>query len=456
MLLVLVCVAQFMVVLDVSVVNVALPSIQQSLGFTPASLQWVVNAYALPFAGFLLLGGRLADLLGRTRVFLAGLTLFTAASLAGGLATSPEVLIAARAAQGLGAAVLSPATLTMLTTSFPEGPRRTRALATWTAIGLAGGTAGNLAGGLLTEFLSWRWTLLINVPVGAVVMLATVRLPRGDRSPHRRRLDVPGAVLATAGLATLTYGVSRAQDHGWAAADVLAALTAGVLLLAAFAVIETRVAREPLLPLRLLRLRTVSLGNAAMLLAGACLNPMWYFLTLSMQHVLHYSPLLTGLGFLPHTVVAIVVGVRLTPWLLRRIRARTLIATGALIAAAGFAWQSALTADSGYLAGILGPALVFSLGAGLLNTPLTTVVTSGVPQDDAGAASGLMNTAKQFGAALGLAVLVTATGNATGHAASYGHAFAAALAAVAALAVALPGKPRETVQHCARGTVSGR
>lgn len=452
MLLGLVCGAQFMVVLDISVVNVALPSIEHGLGFTPARLQWVVNAYALPYAGFLLLGGRLADLLGHRRVFLAGLALFTVASLAGGLATSAEILVAAHAAQGLGAAVLAPATLTILTTSFPEGTRRTRALATWTAAGLAGGAAGNLAGGLLTEVLSWRWTLLINVPLGALGMVLSVRWIRDGNPAGRRRLDVGGAVLATTGLAALTYGVSRAQEHGWGAPRPVLGLTAGALLLVAFVVVETRVATEPLLPLRLFRLRTVSVGNTAMLLAGACLNPMWFFLTLSMQRVLNYSPLLTGLAFLPHTVVAIVVGVRLTPWLMRRVQARTLVATGAVIAAAGFAWQSTLTPGSGYVAGILGPALVFSLGSGLLTTPITTTVTSGLATADAGAASGLMNTTKQFGAALGLAVLVTTTTTTTtaatraGLATSYGRAFlaiAAALVVVAALAFALPaGKGR--------------
>ncbi|WP_116114467.1 MFS transporter [Amycolatopsis ruanii] len=436
--LALVCAAQFMVVLDVSVINVALPSVQRALGFGEAGLPWVVNAYTLTFAGFLLLGGRLADVFGRRRVFVAGLALFAGASLAGGLANSASLLIAARAAQGLGAAVLAPATLTVLTTTFPEGAARTRALAAWTAVGLAGGTAGNLVGGVLTEYLSWRWVLLINVPLGAVAILLAARfLPAGDRGPGQR-LDVTGAVLATAGLGALTYGIGEARTHGWGAPVPSTALAAGAVAILVFVVVEARFARVPLIPLSLFRSRAIPVGNVAMLLAGACLNPMWYFLTLSMQESLHYSPLQTGLGFLPHTLVTIAVGMRVTPWLMRHVDARVLVFAGALIAAAGFWWQSRMTAESGYAAGVLGPAIVFSVGSGLLNTPLTTTVTSGVDPAHAGAASGLMNTTKQFGGALGLAVLVTLTGTPdTG----YGRAFlaiAAILVVVAALALALP------------------
>lgn len=446
--LVLACAAQFMVVLDISVVNVALPSVKRALGFDETGLQWVVNAYALTFAGFLLLGGRLADLFGRKRLFVLGLALFSGASLAGGLANSPSLLIVARAVQGLGAAVLAPATLTVLTTTFAEGAARTRALATWTAVGIAGGTAGNLVGGVLTEYLSWRSILLINVPIGAVAILLAARFLTGDRGRGpRRRLDIAGAVLATAGLASLTYGIAEVHTHGWDATVTIAAMAAGVVAVVLFVVVEARFARAPLIPLRLFRSRALSAGNVAMLLAGACLNPMWYFLTLYMQKALHYSPLRTGLGFLPHTVVAIVVGVRVTPWLMRHVEGRTLIVAGALIAAAGFWWQSQITADSGYLAGILGPAIVFSIGSGLLNTPITTTVTSGVAAADAGAASGLMNTAKQFGGALGLAVLVTIAGShldtPDALAADYGRAFlaiAAILVVVAVVALTLPGQ----------------
>ncbi len=446
--LALVCAAQFMVVLDISVVNVALPSIQRSLGFGDVGQQWVVNAYALTFAGLLLLGGRLADLYGRRRVFLAGLALFSGASLAGGLADTAGLLIAARAVQGVGAAVLAPATLTVLTATFPEGPGRTRALALWTAVGVAGGTAGNLLGGVLTEYLSWRSILLINVPIGAAAVVLALRcLAGGDGPAARPRLDVAGAVLATLGLTAFAYGITRSHDAGWTAPVTVVSLLAGVAGLAGFVVVEARFATVPVIPLRLLRARAIGLGNVVMLLAGACLNPMWFFLTLSMQNVLHYSPLLTGLGFLPHTVVTILVAARVTPWLMRRVDSRTLIAIGALLAAAGFAWQSLLTPDSGYLSGILGPAIVFSIGGGLLNTPLTTTVTSGVDAAAAGAASGLMNTTKQVGGGLGLAVLVTVAGSHTSTpealSAAYSRAFAviaALMVVVAALAYTLPSQ----------------
>ncbi|MFE6614664.1 MFS transporter [Amycolatopsis sp. NPDC057786] len=446
--LALVCAAQFMVVLDISVVNVALPSIQRSLGFGDVGQQWVVNAYALTFAGLLLLGGRLADLFGRRRVFLVGLALFSGASLVGGLADTAGPLIAARAGQGVGAAILAPATLTVLTATFPEGPGRTRALALWTAVGVAGGTAGNLLGGVLTEYLSWRSILLINVPIGAVAAMFALRYLAADDGPAaRRRLDVAGAVLATLGLTAFAYGVTKSHDSGWTAPVTVVSLLAGIVALAGFVVVEARFAAVPVIPLRLFRARAISLGNVMMLLAGACLNPMWFFLTLSMQNVLHYSPLLTGLAFLPHTVITILVAARVTPWLMRHVDSRTLIAIGALLAAAGFFWQGFLTPESGYLAGILGPAVAFSIGGGLLNTPLTASVTSGVDTADAGAASGLMNTTKQVGGALGLAVLVAV---ASGHAstpealsAAYGRAFAviaALMVVVATLAYTLPSQ----------------
>ncbi|MBF6352057.1 MULTISPECIES: MFS transporter [Nocardia] len=447
--LVLVCGAQFMVVLDISVVNVALPAIRSAFGVSEVALGWVVNAYALVFAGLLLLGGRLADLYGRKRMFLAGLGLFTAASLAGGLAASAGWLIAARAGQGLGAALLAPVTLTILTTTFSEGPARTRALALWAAVGMAGGTAGNLISGLLVEIWSWRAILLINVPVGIVVAAAAWRLiDRDGPGRERPRLDVPGAVLATAGLAAVAYGAGQAGSAGWSSA--VPVLAAGAVLLAAFVIFEVRWASAPLLPLRLWRIRSVVAGNAALLLAGACLNPMWFFLTLSMQNGLGYSPLQTGIAFLPHTLVTLVIGVWLTPRLMRYVDWRALISGGAILAAAGFAWQGQLSTDSDYLSGILGPAVLFSIGGGLLNTPITAAVTAGVDSGDAGAASGLMNTTKQVGAALGLAVLIVlgmpATEDANspdGLLAGYDRAFlaiAGVMVAVAAIALLLPSR----------------
>ncbi|SPT64474.1 MFS transporter [Actinomadura madurae] len=427
--LALACAAQFMVVLDVSVVNVALPAIQARLDVAPADLPWIVNAYALPFAGLLLLGGRLADLCGLRRTLVLGLALFTLASLACGLADSPAAIIAARACQGAGAAVLAPATLTVLTTTFEEDVRP-RALAAWTAVGLAGGTAGNLAGGLLTDALSWRWIFLVNVPVGALALLPARLLP--GRTGGRRRLDVPGAALATGGVTALTFGITR----GWNAP----ALVIGAAALAAFAVVQSR-SPAPLIPLRLLRVRAVAAGNATMLLAGACLNPMWFFLALSMQNVLHLTAFQTGLGFLPHTLLTIAVALHVTPRLMRHASDRTLIIAGALIAAAGFLWQSRLSPGGAYLPDVLGPAVLISAGGGLLNTPLTNAVTSGAPSRDAGAASGLMNTTKQAGAALGLAALAALTAREE----TYDRAFltmAALLLAAAATARALPGQDR--------------
>ncbi|MFI6514180.1 MFS transporter [Spirillospora sp. NPDC050679] len=432
--LALACAAQFMVVLDVSVVNVALPAIRDELGVGAVGLSWVAGAYALVFGGFLLLGGRLADLYGRRRVFAAGLAVFAGASLAGGLAGSAGTLIAARAVQGLGAAVLAPATLTVLTTTFPEGAERTRALAVWTAVGLTGGAAGNLLGGLLTQAASWRWILLVNVPIGAAALAAAARVLPGDaegRGGRRgRRLDVSGAVLVTAGLSGLTYGLSAAGPGRGAA------LAAAAAALAAFAAVEARHAPHPLVPPRLLRARPLALGNTIMLLAGACFQiPMWYFLTLYMQNDLHYSALRTGLAFLPHTLLTLLVGLHLTPRLMRRLDHRALIAAGALTAAAGFAWQSGAAPGDGYVTGILGPAVLMSVGGGLFTTPLTTVVTGGVPREDAGAASGLMNTAKQAGGVLGLAALAGAPDRAFA-------ACAGMLVAVAALAPALPAAAR--------------
>ncbi|SFQ02613.1 drug resistance transporter, EmrB/QacA subfamily [Amycolatopsis arida] len=439
--LALACVAQLLVVLDVSVINVALPSIRADLDLTPAGAQWVATAYLLAFGGLLLLGGRLADLYGRRRAVVAGLGVVTVASVVGGVAGDPAVLVAARAAQGMGGAVLAPATLTLVTTTFAEGSRRTWALAIWTATSVAGGAAGSLLGGVLTEYLSWRATLLVNVPAGGMALVAALRVLSADARPGRGRLDVPGALLATAGLAALTLGVASARDHGWADQRTLTATAAGLTVLAAFVVVEARFANEPVLPPRLLRRRGLAVGNVVMLLAAAGFQAaMWYFLTFFMQDALHYGPLRTGLGFLPHTLLTVVVGWRVTPWLLRHLTSRTLVVAGALLAAAGFAWQSRGTPDSGYLAGVLGPALLLASGGGLLNTPLTATVTAGVPAADAGAASGLMNTTKQVGGALGLSALLAAAGGPQATV-DYRSAFlggAVVLLVAAATALALP------------------
>ncbi|QFU92993.1 MFS transporter [Amycolatopsis sp. YIM 10] len=456
--LVLACVAHFLVVFDTSVITVALPSMRAELGFAPASLQWVVNSYTLAFAGLLLFGGRLADIHGHRRVFLAGLAVFTAASLVGGLATAPAMLIAARAAQGAGAAVLAPLAVTMLTTSFPEGPRRTRALTISTAVALVGGASGNLLGGVFTEFLSWRSVLLVNVPIGIPVLYFAARvLARPADTPWGRvRLDLPGAVLATTGLTLLTFGVSQTHEHDWGHPSVALPLAGGAVALLAFVVVEGKFAASPLIPPRLFGLPGVGWGNLAMLLAGASQVPVWFFLTLTMQNVLGYSAAQAGLGFVPHALVMLVVGLRLVPWLMRRVQARALIAAGAVIGAIGFWWQSRITPDSAYLDGVLGPAVLISIGGGLVGTPLARTVTSGVEPVDAGAASGLMNTTRQFGGAFGLAVLLTVTASGTSGSAAtlaehYGDAFtgiALIMLAIAALTPVLPAT--RDLPHVAR------
>lgn len=452
-----VCAGQFLVVLDVSVVNVALPSMRSALGLGESAQQWVVNGYALTFAGFLLLGGRAADLFGRKRVFVTGLGLFTAASLAGGLAQSPGALITARAVQGLGSAVLAPTTLSILTTSFPEGPERTRAIATWSAVGAGGGAAGSLVGGTLTDLLSWRWVLLVNVPVGAVVLIAAALCLTEGRGTTVRRLDIPGAVLVTGGVAALAYGIAETETHGWSSARALVPLAAGVLVLALFAVVETRTA-QPLVPLRLFAVRSVSSANTVLFASGAATFAVWYFLSLYMQQVLHYSPIRAGLSFLPHTV-AIVAGSKLAPRLMSRIDPRLIVAGGGVVAAAGLVWQSRVTADGTFLGIILGPGIMAMFGAGLMMTPVAAAAMSGVGREDQGLVSGLLNTSRQLGGALGLTILATTAasritarthaGDSTAAALSsgYGLAFlvsAAFLAAAACLAVLLPRpQPKE-------------
>ncbi len=442
------CAGQFLVVLDVSVVNVALPAIRSDLGLAETGLQWVVNAYALTFAGFLLLGGRAADLFGRKRIFLLGLALFTFASLAGGLSHAPWQLVAARSVQGLGAAVLSPATLTILTTSFPAGPARTRAIGTWTAVGAGGGAAGGLVGGVLTDYLSWRWVLLVNVPVGALVLVVAALWLTESRSKAAARLDVPGAVLVTGGVAALAYGIVSTGTHGWGSADALVPLLGGVAVLAVFVAVQARTA-APLMPLSLFRIRSVSAGNAVMLVCGSAMFAMWYFMSLYLQNVLHYSPLRAGLAFLPFSL-SIVAGSKIAPRLMARFDGRNLAAAGALLEAAGFAWVSRMTADGTFAGTILGPAVLMSFGAGLLMTPLAAAATSGATPAEAGLVSGLVNTSRQIGGALGLTVLATVAADRIGTgtspaalAAGYGRVFLVATGfVVVAAALALVALPR--------------
>ncbi len=412
--LALVCLAQFMVILDISVVNVALPSIRHDLGFSQSGLQWVVNAYALAFAGFLMLGGRAADLFGRRRVFLAGIGLFTAASLAGGLAPNQATLIAARIGQGLGGAILSPATLTILTTTFSDPSRRAKALGAWSAMAAAGGAAGSLLGGILTDVASWRWTLFINVPIGVVAIIGACALLRRDDSlatavgngRGRRSLDALGAVLVTGGLIALVYAIVGTDQHAWTSDRTLGTLAVAVVLLGWFVFHEARVATTPLMPLSLFRSRSVSGANVVMLCMGGGFFAMWYFLSLYMQNVLGYSPLKAGLAFVPMTLsiaAAAQVGSRLLP----RTGARPLLLIGPLISAVALLWLSRITADGTYLRSLLGPSVLVTLGLGLAFAPVAFAATAGVPPEQAGLASGLLNTTRQVGGAIGLAALAT-------------------------------------------------
>lgn len=456
LILTLVCTAQFMVVLDVSIVNVALPSMDAELGLGPEGLQWVVNGYALTSAGFLLLGGRAADLYGRRRVFVGGMALFALASLVGGVATSAGLLVAARVVQGLGAAVISPATLTILTTSFPEGPYRTRAIATWGAIGAVGGAAGSIVGGLITETLSWRWILLINVPIGVAAIAVALRHLAESRDTGGRRLDLAGAITVTLGLTALEYGLVRSHDEGWGSPYVLVPMAAGTVLIGVFLLVQARFARDPLVPLRVFRVRSVTGANLVQMLLGSAGFAVWYFLSLYLQQVLHYGPLLAGLALTPHAL-AIVVTSKLTPRLVGLVGLRPLIAVSALLASAGFLWQAQITPGSGYVTGILLPGMLITGGMGLGFAPLALSATTGVARGEEGLVSGILNSSRQLGGSVGLAALATvaaahtaalaAGGAATADALSAGYARAflvsAGVTALAAVAtIVIPGRAR--------------
>ena len=406
--LVICCLAQFMVILDVSIVNVALPSIADDLGFTPATLAWVVNAYTLAFAGFLLLGGRAADLLGRREVFAGGLLLFALASLAGGLAQDELTLVAARAAQGLGGAIVAPATLSILTTSFPEGVERNRALGLWGAMGAIGGASGALLGGLLTEALNWRWILIINIPIGlfgAVAGLRVVRTGRRDTGATRD-FDLLGALTVTLGLVIVTYGIVESESHGWGSARTLATLAAGALLLAVFILVEGRFAHRPLVPLRIFESRLLSGANVVVFCLGGSVFAMWYFLSLYLQQVLGYSPIEAGLAFLPMPLT-IAACTQAATRLTGRIGAGPVLAGGMLLIACGMLLFTRLTSGGAYLSDVLAPSLLCAAGIGFSFVPVTIAATAGVRRTEAGLASGLVNTSRQMGGSIGLALLAT-------------------------------------------------
>ena len=402
----LVCVAQFMVILDATITNVALPSIERGLHFSPTSLQWIVNAYTLVFGGFLLLGGRAADLFGTQRLFIAGLIIFTGASLMNGLAVSSGMLVGGRALQGLGAALVSPAALAIVTRTFEEGAERTKALGVWSAIAAGGGAAGLLLGGVLTEYLSWHWVFFINLPIGIVAMALSLRMidnEVGEDKPETS--DVAGAVTVTGGLLVLVYAIVKAEAYGWGSWKTILLFVAAVALLASFIAVELR-SRAPLIRLDVFRVRSLSVANSAMLLVGSGLFAMFFFVTLYIQQLRGYSPVKAGLAFLPFTA-GIIIGAGLAQNLIKRFGVRATTLTGLTMAVGGMVLYTQLSLSGGYWGEMFPAVMVTSVGMGLTFVPVTLLATTNIPHEDAGLASGLFNTSQQIGGALGLAVLST-------------------------------------------------
>jgi EmrB/QacA subfamily drug resistance transporter len=408
--LVVIATAQLMVVLDATIVNVALPHIQNALGFSGSGLEWVVNAYALTFGGLLLLGGRAGDILGRRRMFVVGVLLFAAASLFGGFATTQGWLLAARAIQGVGGAIVAPAALSLVTTTFPEGPPRNRAMGVYAAMSIGGAAVGLILGGVLTTYLSWRWVLFVNVPIGLVVAAAAPRV-LGTSERLRGRFDLPGAITGTLGLIALVYGLSsaaptpgQATSH-WAEPKVYGSLAASAALLAIFLIIEAR-SRYALMPLRIFRNRDRSGANLIMLCVGTAMFGMFFFLTLFQETVWGWSALKTGVAYLP-MVAVIMAASGASAQLVSRIGARPILLAGSAIGAGGMFWLSRITEHSTYLGGLLGPELVTGAGLGMLFMPLTLVAMAKVRERDSGLAASLPNVGQQVGGAIGLALLGT-------------------------------------------------
>ncbi|MEP6812344.1 MAG: MFS transporter [Actinomycetota bacterium] len=403
--LALVCVAMFMTILDVSIVNVALPSIKTALHVAEKDLQWVITAYAITFGGFLLLGGRAGDLLGRRRMFMIGITLFSIASLACGLSNSIGVLIAARAVQGLGAAIISPATLSIITTTFAEGSERNKALGIWGAMGGSGAAAGVLFGGILTKYAGWEWIFFVNVPVGVAVLLLTRPLVRESRISGLHGFDFPGASTVTASLALLVYGISKAPDVGWASGRTIGFLVAAAVLLAAFIVIETR-SSAPMMPFRIFRLRTITGANVAGFLLGAVVFSNFFLLTLYVQQVLHYSALKAGLTFLA-TAGTVIPVAGLSQALVTRIGVRPVLVSGLALITGGMLWYTQIPVHGSFVADLLPGYLMVGIGMAFAFIPMSIAALAGVEDHEAGLASGLINTSQQIGGALGVAIAAT-------------------------------------------------
>ena len=409
--LLVICTAQLMVVLDATIVNIALPSIRDDLGFRPENLQWVLTAYTLAFGGFLLLGGRAGDLLGRRRVFVAGIWLFSFGSLAGGFAWSETTLLVARAVQGLGAAIAAPTALSLIATEFPEGKPRNRAMGIYAAMSGAGAAVGLILGGILTEF-DWRWVFFVNVPIGIFVALVAPRvLTETDR--HKGRFDLPGALTATAGLVLLVYGLTHVATQvatqgasgAWTDPQSLLLLGLAAVLLVSFVAIEAK-SEHALMPLRIFENRNRAGAYGIMLILGAAMFAMFFYLTLFVQTVLGYSPIKAGFAFLPVSV-CIIVSAGTASQLITRVGAKPLALTGTAMTAIGMGWLSQIQPDSSYVTGLLGPMVVFALGLGLTFMPLTLAAVSKIGEGDAGIASGVLNTTQQIGGSIGLAVLTT-------------------------------------------------
>jgi EmrB/QacA subfamily drug resistance transporter len=457
LILVIACLAQFMVVLDATIVNVALPAIQHGLHFSSASLQWVVNGYTLIFGGFLLLGGRAADLLGRKRLFIAGIALFSLASLLNGVAQSPAMLVIGRGLQGLGGALLSPAALSIVTTTFTENSERTRALGVWSAIAAGGGAVGLLLGGVLTDLVSWPWIFIVNVPVGiGALMLAFRYVPESRADMPHRSFDLAGAATVTGGLVVLVYAIVKAQAYGWGSARTLGLIGAGVALLAAFVAIERR-SVAPLMRLSIFRVRSLAVADGVLLLVASGMFGMFFFASLYVQEILGYSPLRAGLAFLPITA-GIVIGAGIAQQLIKRLGVRDVAIAGIVIATAGLAWLTQLPVHGSYVGSLLSGLLPMSIGMGLTFVPITLLGTGGVSGDDAGLASGLFNTAQQVGGSFGLAILASLAASQTsgllhGHVtqatalaarvSGYHVAFGAAAAMLGAGALVLAGLLRQ-------------
>src|SRR4051812_2512232 len=410
--LVLICVAQFMVILDATIVNVALPSIQKDLGLSEANLQWIISSYTLFFGGFLLLGGRAGDLLGRKRVFLVGLVIFTVASLLNGLSSSAGMLIGFRALQGLGAALISPAALSIISTTFAEGRERARALGVWAAIAIGGSAVGVVLGGFLTQTFSWPWIFFVNVPVGIAGFFFSLRLVPESKDEHAHQsYDVGGAVTVTGGLMALVYAIVRAETHGWGSGLTIAFFVLAGLLLASFVIIEL-VSAEPLVRLSIFRVRSLLTANVVMFLVASGLFAMFFFNTLYIQKVLGYGPLKAGVAFLPFTA-GIMVSAGLASNFATRIGVRPIAAGGMSLTIVGMLLLTRLPVNGSYATDVLPSLLLTSLGMGAVFMPLTLIATTGLEDEDQGLASGLFNTSQQIGGALGLAILSTVAASRT-------------------------------------------